>query len=175
MLKLIVTDAGVSKGYKDAPALRFNEGEGGSASVRFRIGKRVYDSRYEGNYRWINLNVKAFGDVCERIRKMKLKEGSFINIIRRYDEESWDDKDTGGRRTMPILIADEVEFCYIGEGRNNGQSSSEEETPSTRPTREYSDSDAPPARGSKRKESEPAPDLPENFTGFEGFGGNPFF
>ena len=37
MLKLIVTDAGVSRGYKDNPALRFSEGEG-SAIVRFRIG-----------------------------------------------------------------------------------------------------------------------------------------
>ena len=82
MLKMIITDAGISKGYGDKPTLRFSEKEG-SNTVRFRIGKRVYDSRYEKKYRWINLNVKAFGSVCERIRKMKLKEGSFVNIDRK--------------------------------------------------------------------------------------------
>lgn len=191
MLKLIVTDVGVSKGYGDNPAVRFFEREGSPASVRFRIGKRIYDSRCEDNYRWINLNVKAFGDVCERIRKMKLKEGSFVNIIGRYDEETWEDKNTHEQRTTPVLIVDEIEYCYAGEGKKDGQADGEEETSPAQNAEQRRGSSA--RTGQKRKGPEPPPagdeqeeydsepsDLPENFTGFEGFGGfgsgtNPFF
>ena len=172
MLKLIVTDAGVSKGYGENPALRFSEGEG-AASVRFRIGKRVYDSRCEGNYRWINLNVKAFGEVCERIRKMKLKEGSYVNIVGRYDEESWTDKKSGELRTTPVLIVDEIEYCYSGSGKKGEQASDiPAETPPEQGGRQQSDS----GRTSGERTETPPP-MPDNFTGFEGFGGgsNPFF
>lgn len=178
MLKMIITDAGISKGYGDKPALRFSEKEGGSI-VRFRIGKRVYDSRCEGNYRWINLNVKAFGGVCERIRKMKLKEGSFVNLIGRYDEESWTDDDTKEVRTAPILIVDEVEYCYSGNGQKDGQSggspASQEGPPSAGSSEERQSASAQP--GGSRPEPKAPPAAPDNFSGFEGFGGgsNPFF
>lgn len=172
MLKLIVTDAGVSKGYKDNPALRFSEGEG-SAIVRFRIGKKVYDSRCEGNNRWINLNVKAFGDVCERIRRMKLKEGSFVNIIGRYDEESWTDKNTGELRTAPVLIVDEIEYCYSGNGQK-GESDAENTEP---PAKSGGRQQREPRPAEERREPKEPPAMPENFTGFESFSGtsNPFF
>lgn len=178
MLKLIVTDAGVSKGYDGAPALRFTDLEGGGQCVRFRIGKRIYDSRCENNHRWINLSVKAFGELCERIKKMKLKEGSFVNIIGRYDEESWDDPTTHEKKTAPVLIVDEIEYCYSGSGQKNGQENGAGAasagavgagTPSTPPQQ------APqrqPQGGGQTSET-----MPENFTGFESFGGatNPYF
>ena len=87
--------------------MRFSESDGVSR-VRFRVGKRVYDSRCENNHRYINLRVKASGDLCERIRKMKLKEGSFINISGRYDEETIKDDETGKEKTYPIIILDEA-------------------------------------------------------------------
>lgn len=67
MLEVIATSAVVSRGYDGAAALRFSEK---GDAVRFRIGKKVYDTRAENNTRWINLSVKAFGDICERIKKM---------------------------------------------------------------------------------------------------------
>ena len=88
MIKLIVTDSVVSKGFNGAPVLR--ESENGD-SIRFRIGKRVYDKREADNYRWINLSAKAFDLVCERIKKMQMKEGSYVNIFGRYDEDNWTD------------------------------------------------------------------------------------
>lgn len=63
MLDVIATSAVVSRGYESAAALKFSEKRD---AVRFRIGKKVYDSRAENNTRWINLSVKAFGDVCKR-------------------------------------------------------------------------------------------------------------
>ena len=88
MFKVIATDVVISKGYDGAPALKFSEN---GESVRFRIGKKVYDTRAENNTRWVNLSVKAFGPVCERIKKMQLKESSFINILGRLDEDVWED------------------------------------------------------------------------------------
>lgn len=178
MLKLIVTDAGVSKGYDGAPALRFIDLEGGGQNVRFRIGKRVYDSRCENNHRWINLSVKAFGEVCERIKKMKLKEGSFVNIIGRYDEESWEDQTTHEKKTAPVLIVDEIEYCYSGSGQKNGQENGASAasagaagagTPSTPPQQT--------PQGQPQGSGQASETMPENFTGFENFGGvtNPFF
>ncbi|MPM49562.1 hypothetical protein SDC9_96292 [bioreactor metagenome] len=169
MLKMIVTDAGVSKGFDGAPALRFYDGEGGGQSVRFRIGKKVFDSRAEGNHRWVNIGVKAFGDSCERIKKMKLKEGSFINIIGRYDEETWEDQNTHEKKSAPVLIVDEIEYCS-GGGQKNGKDATgaaASEPGAAPPTQEQPAAPAAP----------PDSTMPGNFTGFDGFGGggNPFF
>ena len=46
MFKVIATDVVISKGYDGAPALKFTES---GESVRFRIGKKVYDTRAENN------------------------------------------------------------------------------------------------------------------------------
>lgn len=51
MFKVIATDVVISKGYDGAPALKFTES---GESVRFRIGKKVYDTRAENNARWMN-------------------------------------------------------------------------------------------------------------------------
>ena len=62
MLKLTVTNAIVSKGYNDAPAVQLSE----TGSVaRFRIGIRIYDKQADGNYRYVNLTVKAFGNLVK--------------------------------------------------------------------------------------------------------------
>lgn len=129
MLKFIGTNVVVSKGYEDKPALSFSE-EGNS--VRFRIGCRVYDTRAENNQRWINVTVKAFGAVCERIQKMKLKAGSFIHIDGRYDEDVWQDEATGETKRMPVVILSDVEYAYSGNGegkKDNGHNAAAPATP----------------------------------------------
>ncbi len=47
-IKVFTTDVVLSKGYDNTPALKY--GEKGD-SVRFRVGKKLYDSRAEGNTR----------------------------------------------------------------------------------------------------------------------------
>ena len=203
MLKFFATDVSVSKGYDGSPALRFSESDGVSR-VRFRVGKRVYDSRCENNHRYINLRVKASGDLCERIRKMKLKEGSFINISGRYDEKTIKDDETGKEKTYPIIILDDIKFCFTGS-KKNGQS--ENEAPGdgygappalqygsqcgTPPAPQQGGYGAPPmgapyGGGMPQNSTPPAAPpmqgqpqgaMPQNFTGFENFGGmsNPFY
>lgn len=174
MLKFIATDVVVSKGYGENSALRYSED---SSSVRFRIGKRVYDKRGQDNHRWININIKAFGDLCERIKKMKLDEGSFIHIEGRYDEDVWDDKGTTMR--APVVILTDIEYAYSGNG-NNKQNGNSGNTPADEPPAASQNPSQNSTNAQASQQGETAAggqqQMPENFTGFEGFGGpNPFF
>lgn len=154
MLKVFATDVVVSKGYDNAPALKF--GEKGD-SVRFRVGKKVYDARAEGNTRWINISVKAFGALSERIKKMKIKEGSLLNLIGRLDEDTWTDSGTGEVKKAPVIILDEVEYASGGgkkDQKRNGEAAPDD------------DADAKASSG---------PETSGNFTGFQSYGGGSFF
>ena len=149
MFKVIATDVVISKGFDNAPALRFSEK---GDSVRFRIGKKVYDTRAENNTRWFNVSVKAFGDVCERIKKMQLKEGSFVHLTGRLDDESWTDQSTNESKSQTVIILDEIEYASGGSKPKDSQQQSQV---------------APAATA--------APEKSSNFTGYEPFGGGSFF
>ena len=96
---------------------------------------------------------------------MKLKEGSYINVIARYDEESWVDKNTQETKTGVVLILEEVEFSGSGSGQKAGQSS---------PVGDTGPQGQQPMQGQPPQSGAP---MPGNFTGYEGFGGteNPYF
>lgn len=166
MLKFFASDVVVSKGYQNAPALRFSDK---GDFVRFRIGQKVYDPRAEGNHRWVNLTVKCFDQaLVDRIRKMQLKAGSFISLSGRYDEDVWEDEKTKEKHSMPVIVLDDIEFSggkRTGdmqesiEGKQSGQS-------------------APPTSAMANEYGAPQDNrqMPGNFTGFESFGsGNNFF
>ena len=154
MFKVIATNVVVSKGYGENPTFKFSEDK---SIVNFRIGKKVYDSRAEDNSRWINLTVKAFGDVCERIKKMKLKDGSYLNIEGKLDEDVWEDDGETKRRIVIVLT--DVEYASSGSGSNKTEDDSETEKKT----------DKKSGDGKKPQDS-------DNFTGFSNFGGgeNPF-
>lgn len=161
MLKIFATDVVISKGYDGAPALKFSEK---GDSVRFRIGKKVYDTRADNNYRWVNLAVKAFGPVCERIKKMQLKESSYVNIIGRLDEDVWEDPTTHEKKSAMVVILDEIEYCFTG---GNKQKETGEAAPGQQPA-------ANPAPAANTASAQPSGN--GNFTGYEPFGGiNSFF
>jgi len=161
MLKIIATDLAISKGYGDQPALRYSED---GKSVRFRVGKRVYDKRAQDSHRWINLNVKAFGELCARIQKMQLDSGSFVHLEGRYDEDVWEENNKTNR--VPVLILTDIEYAYTGNG--NKQNGKDADTGVPPPNTQSST----PATQPQNAQSE----MPDGFTGFESFGGtNPFF
>ena len=148
MFNAIITNAVVSRGYDNNPAVQYSD-KGDFA--RFRFGKKVYDSRAEGNYRWVNMTVKAFGPMVDRIQKMQLKEGSYINLMGRLDEDTWQDKTTGENRSAMVLILDDIEYASLAPKNKD------EHKPAQ-------------AAGSPGRE-EPQ----TGFTGFEPFGGPSFF
>ncbi len=158
MLKVFATQVVVSKGYDGAAALRFSEK---GDSVRFRIGKKIYDPHAENQARWVNLSVKAFNGVCERIKKMQLKEGSFVNLIGRLDEDSWTDPNTGESKSMMVIILDDIEYASGGgkskENQGTGQSGQQNSASQSAPV------------------SAAGTEMPGNFAGYEPFGGGSFF
>ena len=181
MLKMIITEAVVSKGYNNDPAIRYFDSENSGQLATFRVGKRVYDSKADKNHRWLNFNVKAFGDMSERIKRMKHKEGSYINIVARYDEETWETKDTHETRTGVVLYLDEIEYASSGNGQKNGQTSSGGTAPQNGgipATQNGGPAYENQPQGKLVPQGQPAPDpMPGGFTGYESFGGsgNPFF
>lgn len=194
MIKMLITDAVVSRGYDGAPAIRFYDGEGGSTQIaNFRIGKRVYDSREQDNHRWLNFQVKAFGDVCDRIKRMKLKEGSYVTLIARYDEDTWEDKNTHEKRTGVVLILEEIEFSGSGGGQKSNQNGTggsaapqggdpqgaPQQVGQGYPQQQVGQGHPPqgvPGQTGQPSGMAPGP-MPENFTGYTPFGGvnNPYF
>lgn len=72
MIKVVATNAVVSKRYDNSPALKFGE-KGGS--VRFRNSKKLYDQKVKDIARWMNISVMTFEPICERIKKMKFIRG----------------------------------------------------------------------------------------------------
>ena len=154
MFKVFATDVVVSKGYDNSSALKFSDD---GTSVRFRIGKKVYDTRAENNTRWVNVSVKAFGTVCERIKKMQLKEGSFIHIAGRLDEDNWVDTTTNEKKSQIVIILDEVEYAS-GGGNKSKDNQQANAAPATAP--------AAPAS---------TPESSPNFEGYTPFGGGSFF
>ena len=154
MLRFTATNAVISRGFDNRSAVKFSEDE---KVVRFRIGERVYDKNAENNTRWVNMNVKAFGNVCERIKKMQLKEGSFINLTGRYDEDVWTDRETGEARSQPVIILDDVEYAGA---RSKDNTKAESSASNTSEQSQRSSQTAPAGSG---------------FRGYEPFGGNSFF
>jgi len=157
MIKITVTNAVISKGYGEKPSLQFSQKDGATTAVRFRIGQRVFDKEAENNTRWVNMNVKAFGKLAERIHNMKLDAGSTVNLSGRLDEETWDEK--GITRRAFVLIVDDIEYAGGNGDRKQGAH------PQT--------GDAATAGASQQA-------APEGGGGFDGFvaadgGGNGFF
>ena len=156
MLKVIATDVIISKGYDGAPALKFSE-----KGVRFRVGKKVYDTRAENNTRWINLSVKAFGQISERIKKMQLKEGSVVNILGRLDEDVWEDSTTHEKKSATVIVVDEIEFCSSGKHTKDNDNAVHQQAS---------------AQTAPQATAQPTTAQGNNFTGYEPFGGvNSFF
>ena len=162
MFKVFATNVVVSKGYENNPALKFFGN--GDSCVQFRVGERVYDTNAENNTRWVNHSVKAFGDVCERIKKMQLKEGSLINFIGTLTEDVWTEGEGENKKkkSAQVIVLSDIEYASGGSKKsaNDGQ-----------------------AQGSAEKKGEgvtadnggKTPEQSENFTGYEPFGGGDFF
>lgn len=128
MNKLFITQAIVSKGYENAPAIKFNGKEGNAATARFRIGEKQYDSKAENHTRWMNWNVVAYGHMCERVEKMQLKEGSYINLVGRITEETFTEQQSQKEITYPVLILEDIEYGMTGGKKENEQDAAKENT-----------------------------------------------
>jgi len=180
MFKTFVTPARISGGFKGEPAIRFSDNKN---AANFRVGYRVYDKNAKDNHRYINLTVKAFGSVCERIEKMQLKQGSNVTILGRIDEEKWTDKESGQECSRIIIIADEVEFTSYdgaktnGNGNGNGGANANGTgSASNAGTAAPPPANPPEAPAQPQNAQGSQTEMPSGFTGYENIDdGNPFF
>lgn len=116
-----ITKAVVSPGYDKTEALKFSES---GESVRFRIGIPHYDANAENNTYWENETVKAFGPVCEQIKKMKLKEGAVIALSGEKIFDSWEDEE-GELKHASVIRVSKVD--YVGSGKKSDSDDDDED------------------------------------------------
>ena len=149
MLAVLITGALISKGYQEEPAIKVSDS---GKAVWFRVGKKVYDPQEKDNRRWVNVSIKGFGYMVERVQKMQLKEGVYVNIRGRLDSDEWTDKGGNTRKSL-VVIAEDIEYAG-GKVKDE----SEDSEPASQP------------------EKAPLPtEAPGEFTGYEPFGGTSFF
>ncbi len=165
MFKVFATNVVVSKGYENNPALKYFGKD--DSCVQFRVGEKVYDPNAENNTRWVNHTVKAFGDACERIKKMQLKEGSLINIHGTLTEEVWTEGegDKQVKKSAKVIVLDSRDSIEYTSG---GSKKSANDTQAQGSSQKKETASAPDNGGNKPEQS-------ENFTGYEPFGGGNFF
>ena len=149
MLAVLITGAVISKGFQDEPAIKVSDS---GKAVWFRVGKKVHDPQAEDNRRWININVKGFNYMAERIQKMQLKEGVYVNIRGRLDEDVWTDKEGNTRKNL-VVIAEDIEYAG-GKSKDDPEDAGPEYQPQKTPL---------------------TTEAPGEFTGYEAFGGTSFF
>lgn len=126
-----ITKAVVSPGYDKTEALKFSDS---GEAVRFRVGIPHYDANAENNTFWENETVKAFGAVCEQVKKMKLKEGSLVSFVGEKIYDSWEDEETGEIKHASAIKLFKVE--YAGSGKksdSDDDDEDEEEVPKSKP------------------------------------------
>ncbi len=95
--------------------------------VAFRVGYKVYDSTAEDNERWVNVTVKAFGTMAERVKKMKMKIGSGICLSGDLDVEKWEKDDVKG--FAPVIYLNDIQY------QSGGSSSKKEDEESSSKTK----------------------------------------
>lgn len=118
MVTVVASEVFVCKGKDNEPGLKYAKN---GQAVQFNISWKVYDPNAEGESRLIFYHVKAFGQVCERIKKMNVKEGSCINFVGRLDEDVWEDRNTGGINHRNTIILSDIEYARSGGKSKDGQ------------------------------------------------------
>ena len=150
---LILDNAVISKGYGDNPAIRISNGEKGSLA-RFSVGKKMYHPRNDDKTKWVNVQVKTDRpDLIEQIKRMQLKEGSWVNLKGEIKIEAWQDQTTKEEKEGFVMYLASV--SYAGSGGNGKSKNSD--------------------TASENSETKQAPQQSSNFTGFENFDAGEFF
>ncbi len=164
MFKVFITNAVVSKGYENTPALKFSES---GESVRFRIGASFYDANAENKTRWINKSVKAFGTLCERLKKLDIKEGTHLNLEGNLVLEVWNDKD-GKEQSTDVVILTDFEFASNSTSEKTGEKNEQKGKESKEQTNGGSSQGKTGGKASVAEQ-------PSNNLGTSAFGANSFF
>jgi single-strand DNA-binding protein len=127
----------------------------GTKVVNFSLAvERGYGDRAITDWR----AIVCWGPLAEFAEKY-LKKGKSVYVTGELQDRSWDDKQTGAKRTVTEIRADRIEFADGGESKTGGAATRTAAAPATRQQA------APPAR----TVSAPANDDPDPFGDGEPF------
>ena len=100
------------------PEMKYTAGGTAIATFTIAITERWKNSAGEPQERTEWFNIKAFGKRAEIVAE-HLHKGSRIFLEGRQRTESWDDKQSGGKKYMTFVYADKIEF--LGQSQRDGQ------------------------------------------------------
>ena len=168
-----VTKAFVSKGYKKKPAIW--ESEDGTL-MRFRTSFNFYDKNAEDGKFWENDRIIASGYLCEKIRNMGLKEGSFINYGGERVLESFPDEETGEIKYMFVVRLSWIEFAGMGKKTDDDDDSEdsddeEEDKEEVKPKSKKVAQAKSVSKGTVKPTAKKSVETSKNNKGFSTFGG----
>jgi single-strand DNA-binding protein len=91
---------------RDPEVKRFDSGASATISI-------ASNNRYRKNDEWVNkptfVDVRVVGGSADNAEKY-LKKGSKVAITGRLDMDSWEDKDTGQKRSRLYIFGTNVEY-----------------------------------------------------------------
>lgn len=105
-----INSAVVSGNLTRDPELRHTES--GFAIGNFAIActrTRKVDDEFTDEVSYFD--VKVFGNKAENVSK-KLRKGDLVSVSGRLEQERWEDKETGAKRSKVVIIAEQMS----GEG-----------------------------------------------------------
>lgn len=130
MNKQVVTAAIVQKGYQDAAAIKFFGAE--DSCAEFIAAEPYYDPKAEKHTSWNNWHIKAFRQLCEKIKKMGLKEGSRISFCGTVKTERWTSKEGKQRQRFYVMLED-IEYASTGSKKTEPAETDTAAPPETKP------------------------------------------
>lgn len=110
------------------PAVEFGKNENKKSWARLRIGTPHYDSKSENKTHWMNLSVKAYGAVADRMKNMNLRAGQYIHIFGMLQEDHWPDSEVEGKEHYrPYIYVTGVDYTVSGNKTRDKEDTAEED------------------------------------------------
>ena len=157
----------VSKGYENSEALKFSEtGE----SVCFRVSIPHYDANAEDKTYWENATLKAYGSVCEEIKRLGVKAGSWISFVGKKIIGTFPDNETGEIKKKIFIKVLDVSYASSGNGRRaNSDEDGEDEEQPAKPKATAKTANKPATTTANPKKSATESDNFEGYTPIAGY------
>ena len=100
------------------PELRYTPKGTAVAEIGLAVNRRVSDGNGEYKEEVTFIDVTCWGRTAETVEKY-LTKGRPVFIDGRLQLDTWDDKETGQKRSKLKVVAENVQF--LGEGKGGGE------------------------------------------------------
>lgn len=99
------------------PEIRFIANEKAVCKMSLALSRRWKSADGEKKEKTSWVEVEVWGRTAE-LCAQHLVKGRECAVIGRLDEDTWDDKDTGKKRSRLKVVGDEVQFVFDGKGKD---------------------------------------------------------